>query len=133
MVNGEVLISVFFKGIMAPWEAEGAPIGYVVPEEGQIAFPLGFQMVRGSDEGQQQVAQEMINLMLDTETLRRYCNLTATIPTGKGITLDPPYDTDPAYQEDAIANAMQLDWLKIAEHNEEWTEMWNREVVANLA
>jgi putative spermidine/putrescine transport system substrate-binding protein len=133
MVNGEVLISVFFKGIMAPWEAEGAPIGYVVPTEGQIAFPLGFQMVRGSDEGQQQVAQEMINLMLDTETLRRYCNLTATIPTGKGITLDPPYDTDPAYQEDAIANAMQLDWLKIAEHNEEWTEMWNREVVANLA
>jgi putative spermidine/putrescine transport system substrate-binding protein len=133
MVSGEVLISVFFKGIIAPWEAEGAPIGYVVPEEGQIAFPLGFQMVRGSDEAQQDVAQDMINRMLDKETLRRYCNLTATIPAGKDIKLDPPYDTDPAYLPEAIEGAMQLDWIKIAEKNEEWTELWNREVVANLA
>ncbi|MEA2513757.1 MAG: putative spermidine/putrescine transport system substrate-binding protein [Thermomicrobiales bacterium] len=133
MVSGEVVISVFFKGIMAPWEQEGAPIGYVVPKEGQIAFPLGLQMVRGSDQGQQDVAQDMINRLLDKETLRRYCNLTAAIPAGKDIKLDPPWDTDPAYQEEAIANAMQLDWAKIAEHNDEWTEMWNRDVVANLA
>lgn len=133
MVAGEVLISVFFKGIMAPWEAEGAPIGYVVPEEGQIAFPLGFQMVRGSTEPQQDVAQDMINLMLERETLRRYCNLTATIPAAKDMVLDPPYDTDPAYQPEAIENAMQLDWLKIAEMNDEWVQQWNREVVANLA
>lgn len=133
MVAGEVLISVFFKGIMAPWEAEGAPIGYVVPEEGQIAFPLGFQMVRGSTEAQQGVAQDMINLMLERETLRRYCNLTATIPTAKDMVLDPPYDTDPAYQPEAIEGAMQLDWAKIAEMNDEWVQQWNREVVANLA
>jgi putative spermidine/putrescine transport system substrate-binding protein len=133
MVAEEVLISVFFKGIMAPWEAEGAPIGYVVPEEGQIAFPLGFQMVRGSTEAQQDVAQEMINLMLERETLRRYCNLTASIPAAKDMVLDPPWDTDPAYQPEAIENAMQLDWVKIAEMNDEWVEQWNREVVANLA
>lgn len=133
MVAGEVLISVFFKGIMAPWEAEGAPIGYVVPEEGQIAFPLGFQMVRGSTEAQQDVAQDMINLMLERETLRRYCNLTATIPTAKDMVLDPPYDTDPAYQPEAIEGAMQLDWAKIAEMNDDWVQQWNREVVANLA
>ena len=81
---------------------------------------------------QQQVAQEMINLMLEKETLRRYCNLTATIPAGKDIVLDPPYDTDPAYLPEAIEGAMQLDWEKIAEMNDEWTETWNREVVANL-
>ena len=49
--------------------------------------PLGFQMVRGSTEAQQGVAQDMINLMLETETLRRYCNLTATIPTAEGMVL----------------------------------------------
>ncbi len=90
-------------------------------------------MVRGSTPAQQDVAQDMINRMLDRETLRRYCNLTATIPAGKDLELDPPYDTDPAYQPAAVEGAMQLDWTKIAEHNDEWTDIWNRDVVANLA
>lgn len=133
LVSGTALITPFFFGIMQPWAAnENAPLGYVVPKEGQIAFPLGFQIVKGSSKDQVKAASEIINLMLAPEAVAEWCNLTYSLPTVEGAIVDPKLATLPAYQPANVAKALQLDWQKIALSNTAWIEQWNSRVKANL-
>ena len=133
LVSGTALITPFFFGIMQPWATtEKAPLGYVVPKEGQISFPLGFQIVKGSSKDQVKAASEILNLMLAPEAVAEWCNLTFSLPAVDGAIVDPGLATLPAYQKANVANALQLDWQKIALNNTAWIELWNSRVKANL-
>jgi putative spermidine/putrescine transport system substrate-binding protein len=133
LVSGTALITPFFFGIMEPWVVkENAPLGYVVPKEGQIAFPLGFQVVKGSSKDQVKAASEIINLMLAPEAVAEWCNLTYSLPAVNGASVDPKLGTLPAYKKDNVANAIQLNWQKIATNNTAWLEQWNSRIKANL-
>jgi putative spermidine/putrescine transport system substrate-binding protein len=133
LVSGSALITPFFFGIMEPWVVnEGAPLGYVVPKEGQIAFPLGFQIVKGSSKDQVRVASDMLQLMLAPDAVAEWCNLTYSLPAVDGAKVDPKLATLPAYDKNNVAKAMQLDWQKIADNNNTWLEQWNSRVKANL-
>lgn len=132
MVSGEVWIAPYYRGIALPWAAGGAPIGYAVPKEGQVTFPEGFQMVRGSSPAQQKVSQELINTMLAPDAVLEYCKTAAVLPLMKNIQLPPDIAKDPAIQPAAIKQAMNLDYAKIAQNTPAWVNLWNREVKANL-
>jgi len=133
LVSGTALITPFFFGIMEPWVAnEGAPLGYVVPKEGQIAFPLGFEIVKGSSKDQVKAASEMLNLMLAPAAVAEWCNLTYSLPTVSGANVDPTLAQLPAYQQANVANAIQIDWQKVAVNNNAWLEQWNSRIKANL-
>jgi putative spermidine/putrescine transport system substrate-binding protein len=132
LVSDEVWITPYFRGIALPWAAQGAPIGYAVPREGQVAFPEGFQMVRGSSPAQQRVSQELINQMLDPASVLDYCTTAAVLPLTRNVTLPPELARDPAIQPAALANAIQLDYAKIADNTPAWAAQWNRRVKANL-
>jgi putative spermidine/putrescine transport system substrate-binding protein len=116
-----------------PWVVdEGAPLGYVVPKEGQIAFPLGFEIVKGSSKDQIRAAEEIINLMLAPDAVAEWCNLTYSLPCVAGAKVDPKLGSLPAYHENNVVKAIQLDWQKIADNNNAWLEEWNSRVKANL-
>jgi putative spermidine/putrescine transport system substrate-binding protein len=133
LISGSALITPFFFGIMHAWVVnENAPLGYVVPKEGQIAFPLGFQIVKGSSKAQVKAASDVLNLMLAPEAVAEWCNLTFSLPAVTGAVVDPKLATLPAYQTANVANALQLDWQKIAQNNTAWMEQWNSRVKANL-
>jgi putative spermidine/putrescine transport system substrate-binding protein len=133
LVSGTALITPFFFGIMYAWVVnENAPLGYVVPKEGQIAFPLGFQIVKGSSKDQVKAASEVLNLMLAPEAVAEWCNLTFSLPAVDGAVVDSKLATLPAYQKANVANALQLDWQKIAVNNTAWMEQWNSRVKGNL-
>lgn len=132
MASGEVWIAPYLRGIAIPWKQQGAPIDYVVPKEGQAAFPEGFQLVRGSSAAQQRVGAVLLNEMLTPEAVMDYCVTAAVLPLLKGASLPPELRNDPAVQPEAIANAMQLDYGKIAVNTPAWTDMWNKRVKANL-
>jgi putative spermidine/putrescine transport system substrate-binding protein len=133
LVSGAAWITPFFFGVMEPWVVnEKAPLGYVVPKEGQIAFPLGFAVVKGSSDAQKKASEEIINTMLTPEFVGEWCNLTYGLPAVKGASIKPELKNLDAYKEGNIANAIQLDWATIAKNNNDWLEQWNSRVKANL-
>lgn len=133
LVSENAWLTPFFFGIMQPWaQEEGAPLGYAVPEEGQVAFQLGFGMVKGSSDEQQRVAADIINRMLDPRVVKRWADLTYGIPLVKGTKPKPSLAKLEAYDEAAVKKSMQLDWTTIAKSNSRWSEEWNRRVKANL-
>lgn len=132
LVSGEAWITPFFYGIMQPWVDDGAPLGYAVPKEGQIAFPLGFGMIKGTTSEQQRVAAALINDMLAPKVVKRWCDLTYGVPVVKGVKVKSRLADLPAYQPAAIKHQVQLDWTTIAKSSDAWSEQWNSRVKANL-
>ena len=64
VVTGEAQIAPWFAGIWKFWADEGAPLGFVNPKEGAVAFPLYLQIVKGSTPEQIKVAEEIINELM---------------------------------------------------------------------
>lgn len=132
LVSGDAWITPFFFGISRPWIEQGAPLGYAVPKEGQVAFQLGFGMVKGSSPAQQKVAMEVIDAMLLPRIVQLWCKYTYSVPLVRGVQMQPNIQALPPYQKKAVENQMQLDWTTIANNNAEWLQAWNMRVRANL-
>jgi putative spermidine/putrescine transport system substrate-binding protein len=132
LVSGEVWIAPYFRGVALPWAAQGAPIGYAVPKEGQVTFPEGFQLVRGSNAAQRKVSQDIIGRSLEPDAVLDYCRTAAVLPLMKNIKLPDDLARDPSIQPAALNQAMNLDYLKMAANTPAWTDQWNKQVKANL-
>jgi putative spermidine/putrescine transport system substrate-binding protein len=133
LVSGDAWITPFFYGIMQPWVDEGAPLGYAVPKEGQVAFPLGFGMIKGTTDAQQKVASALINEMLSPAVVKRWCDLTYSVPLVDGVQVKSKLSKLPAYQPEAVKGQINLKWEAIAKGSDAWTEQWNSRVKANLS
>ncbi|SFU15598.1 extracellular solute-binding protein [Mesorhizobium sp. YR577] len=132
LVSGEVVLAPHFRGVAIPWAKDGAPVAYHAPKEGQVAFPEGFQLVKGTSEEQLKVCRELLNISLSPENVLDYCLTAQVIPLVDNIKLPDDVAADPAIQPEAIASAIQLDYAKIAANGPAWTDMWNKRVKANM-
>ncbi len=132
LVNEEAWIAPYFFGLAWTWTLDGAPVGYAVPSEGQIAFPLGFGMVTGSSENQQQHSLAIINEMLTPEMVKMFCEASFAVPVVEGVQVKDELLSAEPYQEEAVANMMNLDWATMAAKNDEYVQKWNEQVKANL-
>lgn len=131
MIRGEVWLSGWFNSSVDIWaNQEKGPFGYAAPKEGQIAFTLYHQVVKGSTPAQKYHAERIINMLNEKKWLSRYCNLTHSIPVAKDIQLDEALSKQEAFKTRNIEGAIQLDWPTLAAKNSEWKERWDREVVA---
>ncbi|MDQ2951978.1 MAG: ABC transporter substrate-binding protein [Chloroflexota bacterium] len=131
MIRGEVWLSGWFNSSVDIWaNQEKGPFGYAAPKEGQIAFTLYHQVVKGSTPAQKWHAERIINILNEKKWLSRYCNLTHSIPVAKDIDLDPALSAQEAFKSRNIEGAIQLDWPTLAAKNSEWKDRWDREVVA---
>jgi putative spermidine/putrescine transport system substrate-binding protein len=132
LVSGTAWIAPFLFGVMEPWVAQGAPLAYVVPKEGQIAFPFGFAMVKGSTPEQQKAAMQVVDMMLLPRVVQEWCNYTYSVPVVRGVRFAPERQKLAAYQPKNVKNQIRLDWRTLAQKNADWTQEWNMRVKANL-
>ncbi len=130
--SGEVVIAPGFQGVAEPWIQAGDPIGFAVPSEGVMAFPEGFQIVKGSSDAQVDASAQLMNKMFSPENVSAYCNATATLPLVKGASLDPKYADRPSFQLETVEKAIQLDWTALVASIPTATTAWNDQVKAHI-
>jgi putative spermidine/putrescine transport system substrate-binding protein len=131
VVRGEALIAPWFPGMVDSWvEEEGVPLATVEPKEGYLAFPLFFQIVKGSTDEQIDVASDIINTYLSPETLSRYSCLTKTAHTSSVAPTCDEIKGSPYFDPDVVERSIMIDWDTVAERDVEWRERWDREVKA---
>ncbi|WP_157767644.1 MULTISPECIES: ABC transporter substrate-binding protein [Actinosynnema] len=132
LVSGEVVIAPGFQGVAEPWIKAGDPIGFAVPEEGVMAFPEGFQIVKGSTDAQVQAAAKLMNDLFDPARVSAYCAATGTIPLVDGATLAPEHADRPSFQLSTVEGAIKLDWNALVGSLKDATTAWNNDVKANI-
>jgi len=127
LLRGDVWMAAYLKADISPWQREGAPLAFVVPVEGQIAFPLFLQILRGSDNYQIRHSEALLDRLLSSERLAEQATLTGIVPA-KTVPLPRVLSEDPAYSPVHVANAWQLDWSAIAANSASWQERWERDI-----
>ncbi|MDQ7843791.1 MAG: extracellular solute-binding protein [Armatimonadota bacterium] len=130
LVSGEALIAPWFASIWKFWEEEGAPLGFVNPKEGVVAFPIYLQIVKGSTPEQIRVAEEIINELLRAENNGRYARLTFGIPSIAAAPLSPTVQR--ILSPKLLDTAIWLDWATMGQKTSEWRQRWEREVKSRL-
>ncbi|MBT0773206.1 extracellular solute-binding protein [Kineosporia sp. J2-2] len=129
---GEVVLAPGFQGVAQSWMDAGDPIGFAVPEEGVMAFPEGFQIIKGSTEGQVDAAAGLMDEIFDPANVSAYCAATATIPLVDGATLDKKYADLKSFQLETVTSSIQLDWATLVAATEDATTVWNDEVKSRM-
>ncbi len=130
LVTGEALIAPWFTSIWKYWEMDGAPLGFTIPKEGLIAFPIYVQIVKGSTPEQIRVAEEVLNELLTAENNGRYGRLTFGIPSVTDAELSETVRS--ILNPKLLENAIWLDWATMGQKASEWRQRWEREVKSRL-
>ncbi|QIZ38792.1 PotD/PotF family extracellular solute-binding protein [Saccharopolyspora sp. ASAGF58] len=130
--SGEVVIAPGFQGVAEPWIQAGDPIGFAVPTEGVMAFPEGFQIVKGSSDAQVDATAKLMNQIFSPENVSAYCNATGTLPLVQGAKLDAKYADRPSFQLSTVENAIRLDWNALVAAIPAATKVWNEQVKAHI-
>jgi len=136
LARGEALIAPYYTSFGITWNQESpqgdGPFGYALPREGMIAYTFYFNIVNGSTPDQVDAASAVINTYLSKPVIERYCNLTATIPAVKGLSLKPELQQEPVFQPSVVQRAIQPDWVTANKQNAAWRQRWDREVKAKM-
>ncbi len=132
LVSGDAWVAPWFSPIASLWIDEGAPLGFVVPKEGAVAFPIYLTMAQGVDDAERVVCEDLINELLSPENAGRYGELTRAVPVIKNAKLSERQKTDPLLGLGMAESAVHLDYAHIAEESAGWRERWDREVKFKL-
>ncbi|MGH2359481.1 MAG: ABC transporter substrate-binding protein [bacterium] len=130
LVTGEAQIAPWFTSIWKYWEMDGAPLGFVVPKEGLVAFPIYLQIIKGSTPEQIRVAEEIINELLTAENNGRYARLTFGVPSLPDAEVSETVRS--ILNPKLLDNAIWLDWATMGQKASEWRQRWERDVKSRL-
>jgi putative spermidine/putrescine transport system substrate-binding protein len=133
LVTGDASIAPYFDSIVHNWEVAGAPIGFSIPKEGGIAFPILTSIVSNLSPAQKKVCEDIINELLTPENAGKYGDLTWAIPLVDNATLSPQMKSAPDLQLSVAQKAFQLDWTTIAQQETVWRQRWDQEVKSKIS
>lgn len=132
LVSGDAWVAPWFSSLSNVWIKEGAPLGFVVPKEGAIAFPIYLALVNGADAAQKKVCSDLVNTLLEPDNVGRYGELTSSIPVVANATLSDEQRNNPMLNLELAEKSIVLDYGHIGEVTPDWRQRWDREVKFNM-
>lgn len=130
--NGTADITSCWNGTGLQFKADGAPVDYVVPEEGAIAVPVYLQTVNGNSDNQQEICEDIINEMLSPKWCRMWSETSVQAPANSDVTLPAELADLPGFRPENVEKLISVDWGLVAENIEEWRQRWDVDVKSNL-
>lgn len=124
VAQGEAGITIALASQTLDLKSKGANVDWIVPEEGALTLPSGFQIVTKAPEPV--VAAAFVNYLLSKEIQTKFANELLLATTRNDVALDPknaslvPLD-----------KLIYFDWDVIGAQRGNWTNRFNREILAN--
>lgn len=107
---------------------EGAPLGVVLPEEGNLPIPDVIGVTKGTKH--QRLAELYINAVLGGQGQKEFTSWAVLSPVVKDAQVDPanlPFLGSPEYGE-KTAKAMPMDWNVVLKNDSAWLEEFTKVV-----
>lgn len=130
--DGTAPLTTYFAGTGQQWINEGAPLEYVVPDEGAMPLPVFLQSVAGQGDDETEVCQDIINEMLAPKWVSRWAETSIEIPATQSAEIPDSLADLPAFQQSTIDGLLEIDYDIVGEKQAEWTERWNNNVVPKI-
>ncbi|HEX6444212.1 MAG TPA: extracellular solute-binding protein [Streptosporangiales bacterium] len=130
--NGTAPLTSYFAGTSQQWIDSGAPLTYVVPDEGAIQQPVYLQAVAGSSQSQLEVAHEMIDEMISPKWCSRWAEVSVEMPANSRAKLPEKLQGLPAFSSKTREHFVDIDLDVVGRHSAAWQEQWDRDVTSRI-
>ncbi|MCW4459938.1 PotD/PotF family extracellular solute-binding protein [Microbacterium sp. MPKO10] len=130
--DGTAPLTSYFAGTGQQWINGGAPLEYVVPEEGAIPLPVFLQSVADQGDDEKEVCQDIINEMLSPKWVTRWAETSIEIPANEKSETPASLADLPAFQQSTVDGLMEIDYDIVGTSQAEWTERWNSDIVSKI-
>lgn len=134
LVSGSSWLHPGFHGSAYVWgQVEGGPFDYVPPKEGQIAWPIHLQIVKGSTPQQIAVAEDIINELISPENNKRQAEIQCALPANEKAKIPESLSDQAAFHPDAIEKTWEMDYGIMIREDDVWRARWDREIKSRIS
>lgn len=130
--NGTADITSCWNGTGLQFKDDGAPVDYVVPDEGAIAVPVYLQTVQGNTDNQQEICVDIVNEMLSPRWCQMWAETAVQTPANSDVSLPADLAGLPGFQAENVAKLISVDWGLVARQNADWRARWDADIKANI-
>ncbi len=124
VAQGEAALTLGLANQARDLKAKGAPVDWIVPSEGALALPQGFQIVERGPEPA--LARQFLDYTLSKETQTRLANELLLVVTNVGAVVRPELaDLVP------VDRVIYFDFEAIGARRGAWTDRFNREILGS--
>lgn len=130
----EVWIAPYFSARAEQSKAAGAPVEFVVPEEGGLSFIFNTSIISGRSDDSRELALQFVDTSLDAEKQIEFSRLTGYPPTNVEAMRNLPPDLKKLELSDADVEAFgklqrDFDYMAMFAFRDQITDRWNKEVL----
>lgn len=109
-------------------EESDGKLGVAIPDEGSVFQTNSINLIKGSDSPE--AAQTFINHALSPEAQESFAEQMYYAPTNTKAKVSEAVADRTATSPERLANIIDVDWTYVAAHNDEWTDIWRREILS---
>jgi putative spermidine/putrescine transport system substrate-binding protein len=125
--QGDIWLMPQIAGYVYAFKAEGGHVDFAIPKEGGV-LSMNFAAISKNSKNAD-LAEIFINYHLSQPCQEAYVRDLYYGPTNEKITLPANLRSLVVSGADQIAKLVAFDNAYISEHNAEWTDKWNKEIL----
>lgn len=125
--EGTVLAATIFNSYSNDYIEQGFPCEFVYPEDPGPILAKDTIVIAANTQ-KKALAEEFVNRCIGVETQTAYAERIFFSPCNKEVTLPEEVAAKLVYGDDT-ENLVTLDWTFLNAQEEEYTEMWNRQIL----
>lgn len=134
LLSEEVWIAPFFSARADQARAAGAPVEFVIPEEGGLSFIFNTSIISGRSDESRQGALDFVNTTLDPEKQIEFSKLTGYPPTNVKAMKNLPAELKHLeMSDDQVASfgtiQRDFDYMAMFAYRDQIADRWNKEVL----
>jgi putative spermidine/putrescine transport system substrate-binding protein len=127
VTNGSASMGIGWNARAQFYSDESESLGVSIPEEGSVFQTNTINLVEGSDSPQ--AAQTFIDYALSPEAQASFAEQMYYAPTNTKAEVSAEAQERTASTPERQAQMLNVDWSYVASKNDEWTELWRREIM----
>jgi spermidine/putrescine-binding protein len=136
LVAEEVWITPYFGARTEQANEAGAPVEFLVPEEGGLSFVFNTSIIAGRPDESREAALAFVNYTLDPEKQIEFSRLTGYPPTNIEAMKNLPPDLKKLELTDAQVEALgnlqrNFDYMAMFAFRDQIKDRWNKEVLGS--
>lgn len=122
------ILAGYFPANIGVFENAGLPVKYVVPSEGQMAFPVYLCAVTGTTPTQLAAIENIFNELVSPSSQANWVESTLEAPMNSQTVVPAATATEIGYSATSIPSLVEIDWLTYAQNTSNWATLWNQYV-----
>ena len=126
-MDGSVVLAPQISGYVYAAQDEGVPVDFTIPEEGAV-LTMNCAVIPKNTENAD-LAKIFINYHLAQACQEAYADVLYYGPTNADVVLPEELADKVIYGEEDVAGLYTPDNAYLSEHEAEWTERWNTEIL----